>query len=262
MTEVEREWDSRGKSDAVSINEWTHVAITVNVDSARCYVYINGVGNRLNWDDTLEKDYNTQGYPLRLGGFSANIDSTLYLNGLLDDLRIWNVERSSAQIQSCMNDRLLPLYYLHADSGLVLYYRFDELENLGIGDDGLVDDIRDFSVYKNHGDIVGNAKLVMSNVTHVDPEPADVPIAFNLLQNYPNPFNASTTIRFQLSQKSPVRLSIFNILGEEIETLIDDVMDQGVHDIVWNAEGYPSGIYFSRLQTGEDIETVKMLLQR
>ncbi len=65
-----------------------------------------------------------------------------------------------------------------------------------------------------------------------------------------------------MSQKSPVKLSIYNILREEIETLIDDVMDQGVHDIVWNAEGYSGGICFSRLQTEDDVETVKMLLQQ
>ncbi len=254
---------SSGKYAAIETGKWIHIALTVNLDSARQYFYINSERSGQFGTASLERDYNTPGSSLNIGGLPVMIDSTLYLNGMLDEIRIWNVERSASQIQSCMNDPLNEAYCLTPDSGLVLYYCFDELENLGVGEDDLVDDIRDLSYYENHGDIIGDANLAIADIImHVDPEPADVPIAFKLLQNYPNPFNASTTIRFELSQKSPVRLSIYNVLGEEIETLIDDVMDQGIHDIVWNAERYSSGIYFSRLQTEGYVETVKMLLQQ
>ncbi len=251
------------KLNAIETNKWIHIAITVNRDLLKSHFYINGESCVPGWAPAFEKDYNTPGYPLNIGGFPVTIDSIRYLNGLLDEIRIWNVERNVSQIQFCMNGPLSEAYCLTPDSGLVLYYRFDELENLGVGEDDLVDDIRDLSYYENHGDVIGNANLAIADIImHVDPEPVDVPVAFDLLQNHPNPFNASTTIRFELSQKSPVRLSIYNVLGEEIETLIDDVMDQGIHDIVWNAERYSSGIYFSRLQTEGYVETVKMLLQQ
>ena len=254
---------SHGKYNAIITGKWIHIAITVNLDSTRSYFYINGERGSSSGTASLERDYNTPGYPLHIGGFPVTVDSTLYLNGLLDEVRIWNIERSASQIQKTMKDPLSQEYCLTADSGLVLYYRFDQLENLGIGEDGLADDIRDLSFYQNHGDIIGSANLAVSDiVTGVESKPIDRPVAFDLLQNYPNPFNASTTIRFHLSKMSPVKLTIYNIRGEEIETLIQDVMPQGVHDIVWDAQGYASGIYFSRLETEGYVETLKMVLQQ
>jgi minor extracellular serine protease Vpr len=88
---------------------------------------------------------------------------------------------------------------------------------------------------------------------------------FNLDQNYPNPFNPSTNIQFSLGQSSPVNLTIFDILGREVVTLIDNAMTTGVHEISWdsrNSSGYrvPSGIYFYRLRSNEGVLTKKMLL--
>lgn len=86
------------------------------------------------------------------------------------------------------------------------------------------------------------------------------PNKFYLYQNYPNPFNAETKIRFSLPENSNVSLKIYNVLGEEIETLVNDYLTKGQYEINWNAFKYSSGIYFYRLQTDKWVETRKMVL--
>lgn len=84
----------------------------------------------------------------------------------------------------------------------------------------------------------------------------------NLLeQNYPNPFNPSTTIRYQLPKASRVSLKIFNTLGQEVAVLVDEEKEAGYYQARWDA-ALPSGVYFYRLQTGDYLETKKMILLR
>lgn len=90
----------------------------------------------------------------------------------------------------------------------------------------------------------------------------DVPAAYTLMQNYPNPFNPSTTISFTLPSSSNVTLKIFDVLGNEIATLVDEVKNAGSHQVQFDAAGLPSGMYLYRLQTGDFNETRKMLLTK
>lgn len=94
-----------------------------------------------------------------------------------------------------------------------------------------------------------------------------LPGHFALSQNYPNPFNPTTTISFSLPHQSRVRLSVYNILGQKVVTLIDDTKPAGTYSVDWigtNSEGRPvaSGVYFYRLETGTFTESRKMLLLR
>lgn len=81
-----------------------------------------------------------------------------------------------------------------------------------------------------------------------------------LLPNYPNPFNPATNIAFHLPEERPVKLGIYNIVGQQIALLADDVMSQGDHTITWNAADHPSGIYIVQLETGNRIYTRKITL--
>ncbi len=83
---------------------------------------------------------------------------------------------------------------------------------------------------------------------------------FKLEQNYPNPFNPNTTIEFYIPKASQVDVSIFNILGEKIVTLLNENMDRGRHKINWNAVNSPSGLYFYRLSVEHTTITKKMIL--
>jgi hypothetical protein len=95
---------------------------------------------------------------------------------------------------------------------------------------------------------------------------------FTLLQNYPNPFNPSTQFRFSISQSRAdaplthhlqiVSLKVFDILGREVLTLVDEQMKPGNYSVLWDARNYASGIYFYRLQAGSFVETKKMVLLR
>jgi glutamine cyclotransferase len=87
-----------------------------------------------------------------------------------------------------------------------------------------------------------------------------VPYKFQLSQNYPNPFNASTLIRFEIASESEVSLTIYDILGREVETILNDKKQPGPYDIRFDATGLSSGTYFYRLRAGDKIETRSMVL--
>ena len=83
---------------------------------------------------------------------------------------------------------------------------------------------------------------------------------FKLYQNYPNPFNPSTKIRFEIPRSSIVRLIVYDILGKEISTLVNEKLSSGSYEVDWTATGYTSGVYFYRLVTRDFSKTKKMLL--
>jgi hypothetical protein len=91
------------------------------------------------------------------------------------------------------------------------------------------------------------------------------PGAFALQPNFPNPFNPSTTIRYQLAGDGPVRLEVFDILGQKVRTLVADLQTAGFHRVVWDSRDdaqrqVAAGVYFSRLQAGEFTQVRKLLL--
>jgi hypothetical protein len=104
-------------------------------------------------------------------------------------------------------------------------------------------------------------------VQHLSTERQIIPTAFELSQNFPNPFNPATTIRFGLPVASRVRLSIYNMLGQEVKTLVDETKPAGYHTAVFDGEGLASGVYVYKMQaSGVDhagspyIETKKLLM--
>jgi len=91
-------------------------------------------------------------------------------------------------------------------------------------------------------------------------EIAILPSRPTLWQNYPNPFNATTEIGYTLPAFTNVRIDIYNLLGERIETLVEGRQEAGEHTISWDASSYSSGIYFCKLTTGERMLMRKMTL--
>jgi hypothetical protein len=99
----------------------------------------------------------------------------------------------------------------------------------------------------------------VSSPTGVDKSPAVVN-EFSLEQNYPNPFNPSTTISFTLTANQFVTLKVFNALGEEVSTLVNGNLTQGLHSVNFNANGLSSGFYIYRLESGNLVQVRKMML--
>ena len=115
-----------------------------------------------------------------------------------------------------------------------------------------------------YGWAVGENGLVLRNTdagtVWVENENKTIPVAFRLDQNYPNPFNPSTKIKYLIPQSSNVVIKVYDILGNEIETLVNEEKQIGTYEITWYAENLPSGVYFYQLRAGDFVETKKMLL--
>ena len=88
----------------------------------------------------------------------------------------------------------------------------------------------------------------------------NAPTRFQLFDNYPNPFNPSTTIAFTLPSKYFVKLKIFDVIGREVATIFSGEMEAGNYSRQWNAEGFPSGVYFYRLEAGNFVDVKKLVL--
>ena len=116
----------------------------------------------------------------------------------------------------------------------------------------------------NYGWAVGYNGLILRNTdagtVWVKDENNIYPTEFRLEQNYPNPFNPSTKIRYSIPQSSKVVIKLFDILGNEIETLINEEKPAGTYAVEFDAITLPSGVYFYQLRAGNFVETKKMLL--
>ncbi|MBL7127711.1 MAG: T9SS type A sorting domain-containing protein [Ignavibacteria bacterium] len=89
---------------------------------------------------------------------------------------------------------------------------------------------------------------------------SEIPSSYSLSQNYPNPFNPATNIRFDLPKSGSVKLVVFDALGREVATLVNEKLQTGTYEVDWDGSNYSSGVYFYKLMTGDYVETKKMLL--
>jgi hypothetical protein len=103
--------------------------------------------------------------------------------------------------------------------------------------------------------------VVEEGATSVGPDD-QVASRFELGQNYPNPFNPSTSISFAIPRSSFVSLQVYDVLGREIATLVNENLEAGSYKAEWNAAGQPSGVYFYRLTAGEFTDIGKMILNK
>jgi len=110
--------------------------------------------------------------------------------------------------------------------------------------------------------VSGMSTRVTRVVVGVEEPATDIPKKFELAQNYPNPFNPSTIIKYSVPENGFVRLSVYNLIGEEVSILVNEMIDAGFYEVTFNAAGLPSAIYFYRLQAGSFVETKKMVLMK
>lgn len=123
------------------------------------------------------------------------------------------------------------------------------------GSTTFLDTISESNIYVIKTDSLGKTKPLGIQSTNTT-----VPFSFILHQNYPNPFNSSTKIRFGILKKSKINLEIFDVKGTHIITLVDKIIDEGFHEIVFEAKGLASGIYFYRISSLKDKDVKKMIL--
>jgi hypothetical protein len=108
----------------------------------------------------------------------------------------------------------------------------------------------------------GDCRIVIGSTGIGTAGGSPLPTAFRMLQNYPNPFNPATTFVYDVPRTAPVSLTIFDILGRKVATLVDGIQLPGRHTIEWNAVKQASGVYFCRMQAGNFLMIKKLLLIR
>ncbi|HEX2788604.1 MAG TPA: T9SS type A sorting domain-containing protein [Ignavibacteria bacterium] len=114
--------------------------------------------------------------------------------------------------------------------------------------------------YYTKGAVINGIVYGDTSLTHVQQIGSAVPDKFELMQNYPNPFNPSTNFEFRIADFGFVKLKIFDMLGKELETLVNENLNLGIYQVQWNAKNFPSGVYFYRLETNDFKDVKRMVI--
>lgn len=221
-------------------------------------IYV-GLRPQINDPGGLFKSTNGGESWIRIDSTLSQLDQWLRITSILTD------KSKPGRIYISMSQYSQPYTPGYASGGLFL------TEDYGINwrrvYDGAV-----FSLYeddKQPRNIFVNTKFgllkfldTLTVITSVDFSNNEVLNRYFLFQNYPNPFNPSTNIQFNVSSRQFVTLKIYDILGREISTLVNEYKEAGTHSIQFNAEGLPGGVYFYRLISDYYSETKKMILLR
>ena len=196
--------------------------------------------------------------------YTENEDTVFRLNVDINDL--WNVSFGSTAFVSVESIDTFNIFgYMSRVitfrlDGLILYYVslsdiFGPLYYYSSGEPPGTN-YRDKSLYSCVIDSVQYGRTLLVDQKEISP------YEFSLSQNFPNPFNPDTKIQYSVKNKQNVSLKVFDILGKEIATLVNEEKPAGNYEVEFNAEGLVSGIYFYRLRTGTYSSTKKMILLR
>jgi len=187
----------------------------------------------LNFDSTMVSDTTSQGlYIVNSGSGVLSIDSItisdshFYISNVINDIEPYTALKSELHFVPDTINNFSANLTVYSDGGI------KQILLTGIGKDDAVN--------------------VEDEIT--------TPLAFGLQQNYPNPFNPSTKIKWQSPINSWQTLKVYDVLGNEVATLINESKPAGTYEVEWNASSLSSGIYFYRLQMGYFIETKKMIV--
>jgi len=244
-------WGGTFVESAVKGGEWNHLALVFDGVNREVLFYLNGIVIHSGWSGAFRENIHSPERILRIGGMHPLVDSTLGYSGAVDEIRIWNRSRTQEQIRLFMDCTLPENTTSIPDSGLLACFRFDNLENLGIGNDGLIDDCRDQSSWANHSDVQGEAVLVDSLLSPVASgiQVTGIPDHRVAFDHFPNPFNSRTKIRIRLPCCGFCTLVIHDIRGVAVRTVFSGNLASGANFLVWDAGELPSGVYLASLIT-------------
>lgn len=195
------------------------------------WVAASGTGNAIVvWDDNRHNGANQDIYGQR-------VDTTGQIQWTTDGI----------PVSSAANNQNTPLLISRPDGQAIAIW--DDYRNGGSGN--------------THPDYYAQLMSTSgSTTTDVAATGPVLPTAVTLDQNYPNPFNPSTTISYSLPSSQHVTLRIFNLLGQEVQRLVDDIQSAGVHEVHWDASAFPSGVYFCRIEAGAIVQVRTMTLAK
>ena len=154
-----------------------------------------------------------------------------------------NATRRMKHINS--NGSIVAYYSLLEGIG---FYKYSDCE-LGEGNEAVL-----------KGCIINGVLYGDTSVSSVRQISSEIPDKYKLYQNYPNPFNPTTYIKFDIQKTSPAKLIVYDALGREVAALVNEKLSAGSYETSWDGSGYPSGVYFYRLETSEIIYVRKMVM--
>jgi len=174
-----------------------------------------------------------------------------------DTLEIWIGDQDSLPISQTLMLDLITWRNGTSTYGVFRQYKYSLRDAAGLSI---------FISFRYHMDVSIDGYVVFLDDVEVsgpltDVQPSNgMPDGIALSQNYPNPFNPSTTIQWTVPTKSKVTLKIFNLLGQEVGSLVDSDMEAGEYRTTWDARGFTTGAYLYRLQVGNSVQTRKLVL--
>jgi hypothetical protein len=227
-------------SPLVPLHQYSHIAATYDASAGIAKIYINGV---FDTSKSVGSGVSNSAGNLYFGSNPVRGDFVAPFKGIIDEVRIWNIARTESEIQSTMNQSLNG-----NEPGLVGYWEFDE---------GTGSTTADLTSNGNDGTISG--AIWVPGISSVKDE-VGFPKTYSMSQNYPNPFNPTTKIQYQVSSISKVTLKVYDVLGNEVATLVSEEKLAGVYEVEFDASNLSSGIYLYTLQTGSFFESKKMIL--
>jgi hypothetical protein len=257
----------------------TMEAIAVSNDpggeSASLLFYDDETGNTFSWSDGTPTESGSgidgglwipsvdNGFRIKVPAGTTPQSLTLYLGVWMADCKlIVSLSDESAPVYEYTNS-----YTEEAEDGNVRAFVLDFQADAD--DEELM---VEWTVTANHdeafggwGNVTLRAAAVASEFLDIEDRQSLIPSNYQLDQNYPNPFNPSTTINFAIPKTDKVSLIIYDLVGRNVKTLINDELASGTHIVTWNGTDdagniVPSGVYFYKLQTGTFSETRKMML--
>ncbi len=241
-------------TDAVIDGAWHHIAVIADKAQDGIVIYVDG--SPLDFFPMFYfgawPDVHTSYQLIIAAGSSGD-----KLEGLLDELSLWNKALSQDDIQLFMNNPLPEAYYVTADSGVVAYYNFEVFEDLGIGSGG-ASDIRDLSSYGNHMGTFGLPTLVPSVSLAAVDEGHTEELAFEL---YPNPCESKVCLRYQKSELRNQKIEILDISGKVLKTISIDKRSPGEQELVIDVSNLPAGIYLIRMEAEGKLGMRKLIVK-
>lgn len=241
------------------------IGLEKGVDWNRTKTLISSVDGGQTWTDHILKSNSILVYPDSSNIIFCGTSSSLYKS--TDYGSTWsnlNVFDSSLSIQKIAIYKDAYIFigtengiYFSKDIGTSWEIISDDLIYTNILDISFLDYPKPTIVISTKG--VGIQKKYIDDITNVN-ENKNIPIEFGLSNNYPNPFNPSTTIQFSIPKSDNVTLKVYDILGREITTLINEYKHSGTYETKFDATNLASGIYFYTLNSGSTFITKKMIL--
>ena len=197
-------------------------------------VYKNTTDGGMTWNDqTINSNYDGENYPVWVSG-----TNTVFLNSKYEIFRSDDGGHNWIRQYHDSTDEVLHLDYARYGNKIVAY-----------------------AICLN-GKILKSRQSITTGINQIS---AEVSAEYSLLQNYPNPFNPATKIKFDIlsnvkGQKSNVKLTVYDLQGKEVETLVNEILKEGSYEYEFNGNGLSSGTYFYRLEAGDFNDVKRMIL--